>query len=439
MIPTSTLFDQSTVMQLCEHDRVVQRYRRLFALFDWDVLPTRAAHLPGPHPHPESAYIKAFLVKLCEGKASVTHLRTYLVEHPLLVLELGFTPVLEPSAPYGFDVQRTLPGDRWLRHQQRTLSLDHLRLLLGRTVEALCEEIPGLGEPVAIDVKHIYAWVKETNPREYLTHRFKKEQQPTGDPDCRLGVKRSHNREHADGSTTASKECLWGYGSGVVAATTPDYGDVVLAEYTQPFNCADVSYYDVLVQCLLLYLPKRVAHLAADAAFDAWYIYEDYAEIGGIAAIPLKESPQRIYQRDTDGIPLCPKGWRMHRCASIHHPDGYLAHRYGCPILAQHPGMPEQCDHARFATGGCMTDINAERGGLLRLTLDRSSPLYRAIYCQRTSAERINSQAKELGIERPRVRNQCSVERLNILTYLLINAKALQRARQINQSLLAWE
>lgn len=86
-----------------------------------------------------------------------------------------------------------------------------------------------------------------------------------------------------------------------------------------------------------------------------------------------------------------------------------------------------------------MTDSNAERGGLLRLSLDRSSPLSRAIYCQRTSAERIKSQAKELGIERPHVRNQPSVERLTTLTYLLINAKALQRARRINQSLLAWE
>lgn len=30
------------------------------------------------------------------------------------------------------------------------------------------------------------------------------------------------------------KEYLWGYGSGIASATTPDYGDVVLAEYTQP-------------------------------------------------------------------------------------------------------------------------------------------------------------------------------------------------------------
>ena len=28
------------------------------------------------------------------------------------------------------------------------------------------------------------------------------------------------------------KKLIWGYGSGVAAATTPDYGDVVLAEYT---------------------------------------------------------------------------------------------------------------------------------------------------------------------------------------------------------------
>jgi hypothetical protein len=230
MIPISTLLDQSTLALLCEQDRVVGRYRQLFALFDWDVLPPRPAHVPGPHPHPESAYIKAFLVKLCEGKAYVSQLRSYLVEHPLLVLEVGFTPVLDPAAPYGFDVQRTVPGERWLRHKQQTLCHEHLRLLLGRTVQALCDEIPGLGETVAIDVKHIYAWVKENNPREFLPDRFHKEQQPKGDPDCRLGVKRSHNREQADGSTTASKECLWGYGSGVVAATTPDYGDVVLAE-----------------------------------------------------------------------------------------------------------------------------------------------------------------------------------------------------------------
>jgi hypothetical protein len=67
----------------------------------------------------------------------------------------------------------------------------------------------------------------------------------------------------------------------------------------------------------------------------------------------------------------------------------------------------------------------------------RSSPLYKAIYRQRTSTERINSPAQALGIERPNVRNGRSVRTLNTLTYLVINAKALQRARSINTRLLA--
>ncbi len=53
-----------------------------------------------------------------------------------------------------------------------------------------------------------------------------------------------------------------------------------------------------------------------------------------------------------------------------------------------------------------------------------------------SACERINSQAKELGIERPRVRNGQSVTNLNTLIYLLINARALNRAKSINRGLL---
>jgi hypothetical protein len=72
----------------------------------------------------------------------------------------------------------------------------------------------------------------------------------------------------------------------------------------------------------------------------------------------------------------------------------------------------------------------------MRVTLARDSPLYKAIYKQRTSCERINSQAKDFGIERPKARNIRSVRRLNTLISITINIKALQRARKINASLL---
>src|SRR5436309_14055 len=38
MIPASTLFDQSTISALLEHDPLVQDYRAFFALFDWSVV-----------------------------------------------------------------------------------------------------------------------------------------------------------------------------------------------------------------------------------------------------------------------------------------------------------------------------------------------------------------------------------------------------------------
>ena len=68
-------------------------------------------------------------------------------------------------------------------------------------------------------------------------------------------------------------------------------------------------------------------------------------------------------------------------------------------------------------------------GGQLRITLDRESPKYKAIYDQRTASERINSQAVALGIERPKVRNFQSVQNRNTLIYIVINASVLHRVR----------
>ncbi len=171
--------------------------------------------------------------------------------------------------PYGFDVAKTVPSMRHLNNILRSLDPRLLADLFAQSVQALQAEIPGLGEVVAYDVKHIYANVKENNFRAYVPERFNKDQQPTGDPDCRLGVKKSTNQEQPDGSTTEKMELVWGYGSGVAAATTADYGDVVLAEFTQPFNENDVTYFVPLYIQTVAMLNTFPLHITADAAFDA--------------------------------------------------------------------------------------------------------------------------------------------------------------------------
>jgi len=460
MIPTSARLDQSAITALLDDDALVQRYRTLFACFDWSLVEAWQAQRTGPGrpAHPMSAYLKAFLLRINEGLRYTTDLRRFLLEHPLLVIEFGFHLVLDPHALFGFDVERTLPCRSWLGHQLRHLDRDLLHALLAATVTALQAEIPGLGDTVAFDVKHIYAWVKENNPRAYVADRYDKTRIPAGDPDCTLGVKRSSNQHGPDEpdaaaaspSATASvteaitaprekkvqKEYLWGYGSGVAAATVPGYGDVVLAEFTQPFNENDITYFRSLYEQSVIALNRFPTHVTADAAFDAWYVYECAARHGGIGAVPLNGHGHPDTPRDRDAVPICQKGLRMVSTLQFTHPNGYRAQRFCCPLLVPE-ATGETCDHPQFLKGiGCRKDPNWEAGGRMRVTLDRTGPLYQAIYQQRTSCERINSQAKELGIERPKVRNRQSVANLNTLIYMIINVRALDRAKSINKGLL---
>jgi hypothetical protein len=273
------------------------------------------------------------------------------------------------------------------------------------------------------------AWVKENNPREFIIERFDPDQQPCGDPDCRLGVKRSSNQD--DDQKQVLKEYLWGYGTGIMAATSPEYGDVVLAEYTQPFNETDPTYFDPLYERVVNNLGCQPHYFAADAAFDAWSIYQPFAEVDGLAAIPLNLRGHPKPQLGPGGFHLCPKSLEMQPSYQYNHTKGYRAQLLRCPLLF--PDLVGQsCDHEQFAKGGCIKHINIEAGGWMRVQLDRQSDTYKLLYNQRTAAERINSQAKALGIETPKVRNFYSVINLNTLTYLVVNARALQRVRNVN-------
>ncbi len=435
IIPQSTRLDQSTLALLIACDPLCQRVRALFDLLDWSEVPepTPDPHHRGPRGHSTRAYIQALLLKVCEQLVYCTTLRRYLVEHPLLVLALGFAPVLDPEQLYGFDVERTVPSDSWFRTKQRTLDPSLLQRLLAATVSALRGEIPGLGQTVAFDVTHIYAWVKENNLRQYVANRYAKDQQPVGDPDCKLGVKKSTNQEQADGSTKEIKEYLWGYGSGVAAATDPVYGDIILAEHTRPFNDNDVPYFHPLYLHTVATLGFYPPNITADAAYDAWYIYERAVRHGGIAAIPLNGHGHDPVEFDADAVPICPIGLRMSPQFQFAHTNGYTAQRFRCPLL--HPRRLDfTCSHAQFAKGrGCVKDVNWEVGGKARVLLDRDGAQYKTVYRQRTSCERVNSHSKSYGLAHPKVRNGRSVAHLTTLTYILINLKALQRARATNQ------
>lgn len=437
---------------------VAQKYRTLLGPLDWAHFPERPTTRPWPGspPAPRASFVAAYLVKLHEQKRTMGALRTFLIEHPALVWLLGFRLVADPAAPHGFHVARSVPSRRQLSRVLRTLSNDACQFLLDSTVSLIRAALPpdsaaSFGTVVAGDTKHILAWVKENNPKQYVAEgRFDPTRQPAGDPDCKLGVKKRRNPspESLDAPATPTMDAVvpsqrrgaaeyyWGYASGVVATIVLGWGEVILAERTRPFNESDISYFWPLMRATERRLGRRPAYGAWDAAYDAFYVYEYFHAAGGFAAVPLNPGPHPTpRQFSAEGAPQCAAGLAMPQLFLYQdRTNGLYPHqreKCGCPLLHPQPtGAACPIADPHFTNGGCTTTLAASIGARLRWQLDRTSDTYTEVFKQRTVCERVNSQAVALGIERPKLRNQRSITNQNTLLYVLLNLQTLQRMMQ---------
>jgi hypothetical protein len=397
-----------------QYDAVAQRYEAMFEMLDWTVVAEKDDRVAqrGRLPHPESAYIKALLVMIEEKHDYVTDMHDYLREHPALVWVLGFRLKPEAASPYGFDIAQSLPSPGHLRRKLRSIAAADLTGLLAGSVQALREVIPDLGQQVILDVKHIYANVKENNPRAYVKDRYDPSQQPSGDLDCRLGVKQRDNRLDNTGKSRTEAEYLWGYGSGVAVSKTPDKQVVVLAEYTQPFNQNDVTYALPLLNRAMMNLGFAPRTLIADAAFDAWYVYQWVVELGGRAAVALNQRGNSATRLGPHDYPLCRCNGQEMQPKSCWIEDTHRLQRFVCP----------DCQTVR--------KMNIEPGNIFRWRIDRQSDLFKQLYKQRTAIERLNSRAEALKIDQPRQRTARAVARRNTLIYIVLNLRLLRRYYQ---------
>ena len=451
------------------------KYLALLGALDWAHFPERPGGRawPGPTPAPRAPFAAAYLVKLAEEKRHFGQLRTFLLEHPALVWVLGFPLIPAPAAPWGFDVAASVPSRKHLGRVLRELDNATLQFLLTASIHCLADLLPpevAFGNEISLDTKHIIAWVKENNPKVFVRHRYDKTRQPQGDPDCKLGFKPDENSApHQAAARTdppaatvppsvtpapaaaatpttdglpasgplpkpAKGQYYWGYASGVVATKVADWGEVVLADLTQTFDHGDESYFHPLMARTEANLGFAPPYGALDKAFDAFYVYEYFQRAGGFAAVPWAARADQHKTFSPEGLPLCAAGLPMPRCSTFWQKSNCLVPhevaRYSCPLAAtasQDAGCP--VNHANWAKGGCITTLPTSPGNRVHHELDRQSEAFKDLYRQRTATERINSQALDLGIERPHLRNERSIANLNTLIYVLINLRTLQRVR----------
>jgi hypothetical protein len=423
----------------------------------WDQFPERNLRRDwGRITIPYATFSAACLWKLNEGLVSMDDLRQYLVEHPAFIWLLGFPLAFSSKFSCGFDPSASLPTQRHFTRMLRNMPNDVTQFLLAESVRLIHQELANLnvfaGDCISLDTKHILAWVKENNPKAYVRERFNKLKQPVGDPDCRLGCKRKHNRQTVEPLTPAKNplsaktiavgEYYWGYGSGVVVVKVPKWGEFVLAELTQPFDKSDVSYFFPLMQQTEQRLGFRPRFGTFDAAFDAFYVYEYFHrpdDPAAFAAVPFSEKGgYKSRKFDPDGLPICEAGFAMpllftytdRTVTLLEHERG----KYVCPFFSKNlkkKFIKQSCPvhQKRAHKGGCTVSMPTSIGARLRYSLDRQSQIYKDIYKQRSATERINSQAVSLGIERPMLRNGKAIANLNTLIYTLINLRFLQRIR----------
>jgi hypothetical protein len=443
----------------------ILRILDLIGPLDWGHLPERdLKHDWGRATVPNAALIAAELIKLNENLPSLKHLHRFLDEHSGFISLLGFAPLPNPDFGLSFSTpagSAHLPTQRHLARMLRNIPNTTLQFLLADSVRLIHEELTqrgiAWGECVSLDTKHIIAFVQQNNPKAYVSERFNKHKQPAGDPDCRLGCKRRHNKQAAPPTPTRKPvpasvvsvgEFYWGYGSGIVVTKVPELGEFVLAEFTQPFDHGDLTYFFPLMAQTQQRLGRKPKFGTFDAAFDAWYVYDYFATAtcesppaGGFAAVPFSEKGGKAVtgrQFSPDGLPICKAGLPMplkfaftdRTSCLVEHERG----KYVCPLLFP-ARSANACPvhHKLWKKGGCTAQMPTSIGARLRYTLDRDSDPYKLIYNQRTAVERINSQSTALGIERPNLRNGAAIANQNTLIYLLINLRFLHRLRHPNQ------
>jgi hypothetical protein len=427
----------------------------LLGPLSWDCFPERDLQRNYGQPStPYSALAAACLLKLHLGIGTYARLAAWLAENTSIAWLLGFRPASPGFMPAWRFVGDSLPDQRHFSRLLHKAPNSCFQFLLSSSVQVLLAEFARrkivVPDTISMDTKHILAWVKENNPKVYVEERFDKTRQPAGDRDCKLGCKRSHNRRKASAEAPADTpttnpipgelmevgEYYWGYASGVVAVKVPGWGEFVLAEMTQTFDRPDVSYFFPLMKIVEQRLGKKPHFGALDAAFDAFYVYEYFHQVGGFAAVPFAEKGKTVHRQfDPTGLPLCAAGLPMplkmtywdRTTAIIEYERG----QYVCPLF--YPvatDSPCPVNDAHWANGGCTTTIATSIGARIRHQLDRSSEAYKQVYRQRTAVERINSLAVDLGIERPKLRNRLAIANINTLIYTLINLRLLQRIKK---------
>jgi hypothetical protein len=416
-------------------DPLVKEYEIIFSYLDFSVLPRPKR---GPKKNTLEVYAKVFFIKVTQKLQYSSEVRKFFLDHPQLIPVVGFCPVYTKMTGE-LDIERTVVSARHFRRTLQTIENHYLKRLLKQTVDRLHAQHVLKGTVVA-DTTEILAWVKENNLKQRVDNRFDKNRPIKGCSGCSLGAKPIPGEKDHKGKQKI--RYFWGEKQAALVEPT-EYGTVFLYEEVFTAKTSDVKTALPTLKPLLEQWRYRMKTFIADAAYDAFEIYQYvYAKDqpnptreAASAYIALNSRGHKKLNRQFSehGNLFCEAGLEMNNGGRwFDKQKGYHRQKFTCPLINHK--TKKTCgtcpiQHPSFQKNGCYRYINLDDQEQLRFKIHRDSQEYKTTFTQRTCVEQAFSYIKEHSdIEVPKVRNLNSVKNIYTTAAILNNIHILQKA-----------
>lgn len=389
---------------------VVKFYDKLFSALDFE-LPRAGTGRKG---FPKEAMLCAFIVMKSEGFSQISDLADYLENNRLIAHYCGFN-IMQPLPSYW----------TYARFLKRVENGDLKAVMAG-----LVKKLYTLGivdaSFIGLDSTPVMANTAQNNPKSFKKDKFSKENHPSCDPDCALGVHTASNQHNEK-----NYEFYWGYKSHVLVDCI---SGLPLCELTTPANVADSTVAELILKAASQTLSLEECTFLADKGYDVKAIYNLVKNVyHGEAVIPLNKRNTKNEKLLAVGNPVCEAGLAMNKDGKTSDGHGGLRQKFCCPFRKSKSGCCP-CNHKNWNNGkknrGC-TKYKAIPDDY-RMSIDRDCFRFKRLYALRTECERYNSRFKGTGQERLWVRNGSSAENLNTIAH--ITALAVAYAAVVTKS-----
>ena len=380
-------------------------YNELFMNLDLSCIPEYNSKT-GRTGYSNHAMICAFIVMKCEGFSQISDLLDFLSNNLIIAYYCGF------------NVMDKLPSYAKFTRFIREFDNDVLQTVMQSQVLKAVDLT--LVDPsfIALDATPVKANVSNNNPKSFKKDKFSKNIQPKADKDCRLGVQTASNQHDEK-----NYEFYWGYKNHILVDCI---SGLPICELTTGANVSDSSVTLDMLKKTNSFLPLSECSFLADKAYDVKAIYNTVRNTyNGDCFIALNKRNTKNPKKLPSGNIICEAGLAMHKDGKLSD-NGRTRQKYRCPFKRSKSGRCP-CNHKCWNNGkknrGCTKYVTLPDD--YRLSINRSSIAFKAVYALRTEIERYNSRFKQAGCERVFVRNGNSVKNLNTLAHISLLSVAI--------------